>query len=120
MTDNLGQSQVIPYLKGLSNHGYSITIISCEKPINYLKRKSDIQEILDQSSIKWHPVQYHKSPPVLSSIFDLRQIKNSAIKLHNIDNFQIVHCRSYMASIVGQMLKKRFGFLMIMEINKSR
>ena len=31
MTDPLGQSQVLPYLKGLSNRGHRITILSCEK-----------------------------------------------------------------------------------------
>ena len=31
MTDNLGQSQVIPYLQGLSEKGYSIHLLSCEK-----------------------------------------------------------------------------------------
>jgi hypothetical protein len=31
MTDPLGQSQVIPYLQGLSRAGYKIFLISCEK-----------------------------------------------------------------------------------------
>ena len=31
MTDPLGQSQVIPYLQGLSKHGYEIFLLSCEK-----------------------------------------------------------------------------------------
>jgi hypothetical protein len=31
MTDPLGQSQVIPYLIGLTKKGHNISIISCEK-----------------------------------------------------------------------------------------
>ena len=31
LTDSLGQSQILPYLKGLSNLGNDITIISFEK-----------------------------------------------------------------------------------------
>ena len=34
MTDSLGQSQVLPYLVGLSKHNYHITIISFEKDIS--------------------------------------------------------------------------------------
>ena len=32
LTDPLGQSQILPYLAGLSEAGYTITIISFEKP----------------------------------------------------------------------------------------
>ena len=39
MTDSLGQSQVIPYLKGLSKKGYQFTIISCEKKENFEQNK---------------------------------------------------------------------------------
>ena len=37
MTDPLGGSQVIPYLRGLAAHGHSITIVSAEKPERRLK-----------------------------------------------------------------------------------
>lgn len=37
MTDQLGQSQVIPYLQGLSKEGYSFTLISFEKPERFEK-----------------------------------------------------------------------------------
>lgn len=39
MTDPLGQSQVIPYLQGLSKQGYEIFLLSCEKnkPFNKIK-----------------------------------------------------------------------------------
>jgi len=37
MTDPLGQSQVIPYLEGLSQEGYRFTLISFEKIIPYEK-----------------------------------------------------------------------------------
>ena len=39
MTDPLGQSQVIPYLEGLSKSGYGITILSFEKKERFKKMK---------------------------------------------------------------------------------
>ena len=39
MTDVLGQSQVIPYLAGLTKMGYTFTILSCDKPDKYLANK---------------------------------------------------------------------------------
>ena len=35
MTDPLGQSQVLPYLRGLSKEGYEFHLISFEKPDRY-------------------------------------------------------------------------------------
>jgi hypothetical protein len=46
MTDPLGQSQVIPYLTGLSKYGYDFTILSCEKSANYLLNKKEIENLL--------------------------------------------------------------------------
>ena len=109
MTDNLGQSQVIPYLKGLSEHGYSFTILSCEKPDQYVKKKTLIKDLLDQNNIDWSPVVYHKSPPVLSTMYDLSQMRSKAILLQKESKFDIVHCRSYLPSLVGLNLKRKFG-----------
>jgi len=46
MTDPLGQSQVIPYLAGLSKRNYSFTLISCEKKENYTANKEKIAQLL--------------------------------------------------------------------------
>ena len=116
MTDNLGQSQVIPYLKGLSELGYSFTLLSCEKPENYTNNKTLIQELLNESKIEWIPLMYHKSPPILSTAFDLYKIQTKAISLYNELKFDIVHCRSYLPSLVGLRLKKKYGVKFIFDM----
>ncbi len=106
MTDPLGQSQVIPYLKGLTQKGYSFTLISCEKEENFTKNKELIQSIMDESKIEWNPISYTKSPPVLSTIYDVNRIKKLAYILYKTKQFKIVHCRSYIAALVGLQMKK--------------
>jgi glycosyltransferase involved in cell wall biosynthesis len=108
MTDQLGQSQVIPYLAGLSEKNYSITIISCEKKDAFEKGKTKIKELLDRHNILWQPLFYTKNPPVLSTIYDIRKIKTRARELFSRTSFDIVHCRSYIAGMVGLSLKKTF------------
>ncbi len=44
MTDPLGQSQVIPYLEGLTKYGYLFTILSCDKPKMYKENKSYVEK----------------------------------------------------------------------------
>jgi hypothetical protein len=47
MTDPLGQSQVLPYLCGLSQKGYRFTLVSCEKPERFHAHQHTIQAICD-------------------------------------------------------------------------
>ena len=108
MTDQLGQSQVIPYLIGLSEKNYSITILSCEKKGAFEKGKTKIKELLDRHNILWEPLLYTKYPPVLSTIYDISKIKKKADQLSRKTNFDIVHCRSYIAGMVGLTLKKKY------------
>lgn len=111
MTDPLGQSQVIPYLIGLSKKGYIIHLISCEKKKNYFESEGYISEIFKENNICWHPLSYSKTPPILSTLWDLFRINNKAFSLHKKEKFLIVHCRSYIASLIGLKMKKKFGQL---------
>ena len=56
LTDPLGQSQVIPYCRGLADKGYEIHIVSCEKKVNFSLKRMEIQLLLSESNIKWYPL----------------------------------------------------------------
>lgn len=116
MTDPLGQSQVIPYLAGLSKRNYSFTLISCEKKENYTANKEKIAQLLKANNIDWQPLQYTKKPPVFSTLFDVFKIKQLAIRLHRQEPFSVVHCRSYIAALVGLQLQKKFGIKFIFDM----
>jgi len=109
MTDPLGQSQVLPYLCGLSAKGYKITLLSCEKPQRYEKYKQDITAICNKADINWQPLMYTATPPVLSTIKDVRNLTQTAYVLHREHRFKIVHCRSYISALIGLQMKKEFG-----------
>ncbi len=51
MTDPLGQSQVLPYICGLAKHGYTFTLISCEKPQRFAANKHIIISIHNRGEI---------------------------------------------------------------------
>lgn len=116
MTDNLGQSQVIPYLVGLSKKGHDITILSCEKELNFERSEKNISKLLTDSNIKWCPVKYHARPPVLSTIYDIYGLKKKALLLHENHRFEIVHCRSYISAFTGLYLKRKFGVKFIFDM----
>lgn len=109
MTDPLGRSQVLPYLVGLAGRGHAITLLSCEKPTRTSADDDAVQATCDRAGIDWRPIAYHKSPPILSGVRDVRALRRHAERLHREKSFDLVHCRSYMAAIVGDRLKRRLG-----------
>ena len=58
LTDQLGQSQILPYIKGLSKMGYQFTILSCEKPDKLLELGTLIQGLCDEDGIGWISVPF--------------------------------------------------------------
>ena len=109
MTDPLGQSQVLPYLVGLSKKGFRFHLISFEKSDRFLKYKKEIQAICDQNKIVWYPLSYTKKPPLLSTLWDVSRMRKKAFQMHKEFNFKLVHCRSYLAALVGRKMQKELG-----------
>lgn len=109
MTDPLGQSQVIPYLRELTKHGYQFTLLSVEKKERFQKNGDLIRSILQEAGIKWVTLLFTSSPPVLSKLYDQQQLNATAIRLHKNESFDLIHCRSYVASATGLRLNKKFN-----------
>ncbi|MEO7524610.1 MAG: glycosyltransferase [Ferruginibacter sp.] len=108
MTDPLGQSQVIPYLKGLSKFGYKFTILSCDKPDKFSANKDYVEGLLKGFPVEWVSIPYHKKPPVLSSIYDYLRLKQTAKALHKKRKYDMVHTRPGLPTLVALWMKKKY------------
>ena len=113
LTDPLGQSQILPYLRLLS-HDYQITIISLEKP-SRLKKENLLRKSLSTGHLQWIPLTYHKRPPVIAAMWDLYRMKRRAEKLCRHKIVRIVHTRSYLAGLIGLSLLKNFQIKMLFD-----
>ena len=109
MTDPLGQSQVLPYLVQLSKAGHQFTLLSFEKKLRYQKEGKVIEKVCASAGIRWQPLFFTKNPPILSKIYDRWQMRRKANQLHRIHQFDMIHCRSYIAAEMGLSLKKKTG-----------
>lgn len=108
MTDPLGQSQVLPYIIGLSKKGYKFHLISFEKPNRFKQNRKVIERICSENGIEWHPLMYTKRPPLLSTIWDVRKMKRKSKKIHKKYQLDMVHCRSYISAMVALSFKKKY------------
>ncbi len=115
LSDPLGQSQILTYLTGLNQMGHKITIVSSEKKGNE-KLIESIQKDLMEKGIEWLNIPYTKSPLVLSTMYDVYKMQVACKKLCRTNNFDIVHCRSYITSLIGLLLKRKFGLKFIFDM----
>lgn len=116
MTDPLGQSQVLPYLIGLAKKGNRIGIISCEKKDNWDLQHDTIQSIISDAGISWDYCFYNTGKPFISQIQNYLALKKVVISkiLNNETHGNVVlHCRSYLAGLIGLFCKNKFntGFI---------
>ena len=116
LTDPLGQSQIIPYLSRLSNEMLKIDIISFEKKETFLKTKSFIDDKLSNKNIDWHPLKYTKKPAIISTVFDIYIAYKLVKKLQINNNYDIIHCRGYIAAIIGHKLKMKYNNSLIFDM----
>ena len=110
MLEPLGQSQVLGYLKRLAV-GRSLYLISFEKGDdwdNRVERERLLNEIAD-SGIVWHPLRYHKRPSALATLWDI--VCGITVGLWLVCRYRlnIVHARSYVASVMALVLKGLTG-----------
>jgi glycosyltransferase involved in cell wall biosynthesis len=116
MTDPLGQSQVLPYLIGLTKEGFTFHIISFEKKDRFSVHEQHIQQICDQNGIHWYPQKYSEGNPVFSTVWDIYKMKKQALKLHREFNFVLTHCRSYISALIGLSMKRKHNVKFVFDM----
>lgn len=109
--DPLGQSQVLPYVEGLSARGHRFSLLTFEKParLGDAAARAALEERLARSAVRWHPLPYTKRPPLLSTAFDLARGVRAALALVAERPVALVHARSYPASVIAQAVARRTG-----------
>jgi glycosyltransferase involved in cell wall biosynthesis len=117
LTDPLGQSQILPYLCGLSELGYQIHVASIEKPEMFEKNQLTIETITKKARITWHYSFYNRNIPIYSQYKNFRALKKlcHSILDNNKKDF-ILHCRSYLPSLIGLHYKLKKGLPFIFDM----
>jgi len=105
----LVHTQVLPYLRALSESGIKMHLLTYEKRSAWIKsernRRRELKQRLNAAGIRWHALKYHKRPSLLATGFDvLLGIIYSAwlIIRHRIN---ILHARSHVPGVICLPLK---------------
>lgn len=116
MTDPLGQSQVLPYIIGLTKADYTFTLVSCEKRERYDQNRSIVEDICRKHSIDWRPIFYTKTPPIISTVWDVVKLNKAVKDIYKEKRFELIHCRSYIPSLIGLAFKKKHGVKFVFDM----
>lgn len=110
LLDPLGQSQVLQYMLGLSRQ-HRLTLLTFEKPAALVDatRVSEIRAQCEAAGVQWHQLRYHNRPNMLATLYDLMNGIRTAIRLARKTGAEVVHCRSYIAGMMGLAVKRATG-----------
>src|SRR4051794_10973408 len=112
-SDPLGRSQVVAYLERLAAD-CDIDLISFEKPD---EDRGSVSETLASAGVAWHPLAYHRRPPVVSTALDVaRGTRLLRRLLARAEGPVIVHARSYVPALMALRARRAAGFRLLFDI----
>jgi len=106
LLDPLGSSQILPYVKGISNHQDEVVIISFEKSERLLHGKDALSSDLRNYSITWKPLLFTKGLGFLGKLMDLSCMYIKAFIITCKYNIKVVHTRGHPSAQVGLFVKR--------------
>lgn len=118
LTEPLAQSQILPYIRGLSKEGISFVVLTFDKKA-YLQELHCVERLnsqLNTDAIRWVRLSYHKKPYVFSTLYDILAGFIFGVVICLKDKIKVVHSRSYIAGLIGMGLSKLFGIKHIFDM----
>ena len=119
LMDPLGQSQVLQYVLALGKSGHRMTVLSFEKPeaLKDAARMSDMRDQCAAAGVDWRPQTWHNKPiGILATLYDISVGCAHAIRIAREVCAEIVHCRSYIGSLMGLSVKRVTGAKLIFDM----
>ena len=104
LLEPIGQSQILPYLEGLSRQAVAFALLSFEKPGDMAPGSATLEGTrmrLAAAGIRWYPLRYHKRPTLLSTLFDVACGTVWALLLARRHQVQLLHVRSYVPAVMA-------------------
>ena len=68
--------------------------------------RNEVSDMLTSRNVVWHSKAYHKRPRLFATLLDVLTMRRSARKYQKEENYDIIHCRSYIPAIAGLDLKR--------------
>lgn len=110
LLEPLGQSQVMAYLRGLSNH-YCITLITYEKDDDWAdtQRVAKLRAECDRLGIRWLPQRFRAQPKVIAPALSMVRMVWLVAREVRRQRVRLIHARSYIPAAVALAVSRLTG-----------
>jgi len=115
----LVQTQVLPYLRQLSEEGVEVTLLTFEPN----KRRAwsaedsgDWRERLQADGIRWYSLPYHKRPALLSTLYDIAVGAWSAWRIVRRHRVDVLHARAHVPMAIALLIGYWTGCRLVFDI----
>ncbi|MEQ9063535.1 MAG: glycosyltransferase [Vicingaceae bacterium] len=106
LTDSLGGSQVLPYIKACASKDLTFHILSYEKAGGSKILMDEIRADLTSRGIQWTARRYHKKPALFSTFYDIADMMIQARGIVKYDRAEVLHCRGYIAAFAAFSIRR--------------
>jgi len=114
MSEPLGQSQVLEYLRDLSDD-FEVFLYSFEKDITDTTLFF-LQRDISASGIQWYYQLYSNRYGVFSTLFQIISSYTQMSRIVKQNSIRLIHARSLVPTLIALMLKKRYGLKVVFDI----
>lgn len=112
LLEPLGQSQIFPYIRGLSRD-YNLTIISFEKPADFAdyNERHRASEQCAELGLRWIPLRFRLRPRPWAPAFAIPQLTLVSLwqlfrRSRSRSRPQLLHARSYVPAAIALLLHR--------------
>lgn len=105
MLENLGQSQVLPYVRGLTRRGFDFDLLSFELPDVTDEKLEELSASLRHDGIRWLPLRRARRHDLATKARESAQGVMHALKAALTRRPRVVHGRSYLPSLMADMIR---------------
>ena len=115
LSDQLGFSQIVPYLEIISKNYLKLKVLSFEKKTRYYRYKKIVFSNLNKHSIQWSPLFFSSKFKRISKIYDI--LKLFFLILINLffTKVHIVHARGHLTAFIANFFLIFFKFNLIFD-----
>lgn len=105
LLDPLGGSQILPYLKGISNHTNAVHVLSFEKAHRISDKGRSLARELDKLNISWTPLIFSSQYGIFGKILDLIKFFIFSFYICVKNKINIIHARGLPSAVIGGLPK---------------
>ena len=108
VSEPLGQSQVLPYVRGLARRGFRMRLASFEKSTADAAEFLRLEQLLRDEGITWRRLAYHAKPRVASTAYDIA--RGAALCFGDGGRrLELIHARSHVPALMADLATRIAG-----------